>query len=356
MKTLCICPIGIGNYIVAYPAFALLRKHRPDIDLHLLGLRNNIREWAAGDSLWSGVHVFDPTRMKGDVHEAIGIIRTLRHERFDASLSYFPSNKWQYNLLPVLAGIPKRYAFAYPLKGASSMAFLNTHSLAVNTALHDLWQNVALTGHFLGADLAGEKPVFPALYGTVEEQWANAYVKALGDSRFLLGMHPGSSADHGMDAKRWPPEHFARLGDLAAQQRGARVLILGGPEEASLKRQVVDSMRMPGAIADTPSLRHTAALITRCNLCVCNDSGLMHMSACMGVPTVGIFGPTDEKRNGPVGARALAIRKPMAGFPLWTAANVGRRAIPVGVDPMAPLRALTPEDAWSRIQAWLDEP
>jgi hypothetical protein len=44
----------------------------------------------------------------------------------------------------------------------------------------------------------------------------------------------------------------------------------------------------------------------------------------------------------------------MQGFPLWTAKNVGDRALPQGVDPKASLNALTAEDAWEQMMPWLD--
>jgi hypothetical protein len=62
MKILCICPIGIGNYLLMYPACCALKKKRPESELHLLALRGAIRDLADGDPLWSGLSVIDPTR------------------------------------------------------------------------------------------------------------------------------------------------------------------------------------------------------------------------------------------------------------------------------------------------------
>jgi ADP-heptose:LPS heptosyltransferase len=79
----------------------------------------------------------------------------------------------------------------------------------------------------------------------------------------------------------------------------------------------------------------------------------MHIAAGQGVPTVALFGPTDEKRNGPVGANTLVVRKPMEGFPVWTAENVGKRKLKRGINPRASLEALTSEDAWAQVEPWL---
>ena len=79
----------------------------------------------------------------------------------------------------------------------------------------------------------------------------------------------------------------------------------------------------------------------------------MHIAACSGIPVAAVFGPTDEKRNGPVGCGHLIIRKKMPGFPLWTARNAGVRTGLGKIDPQASLKALTVEDAWNLTEPWL---
>jgi ADP-heptose:LPS heptosyltransferase len=134
---------------------------------------------------------------------------------------------------------------------------------------------------------------------------------------------------------------------------GAQALIFGGGDEEPVKQQVASELKAPHRLVPPMALPVTAALVQRCALMLANDSGLMHLAACQGVPTVAIFGPTDERRNGPVGRGHLVVRKEMAGFPLWTAANVGVRAVRNGIDPMASLKALTVDDAWANVEAWL---
>jgi ADP-heptose:LPS heptosyltransferase len=352
-KILCICPIGIGNYLLFYPACVLLKKRDPSLRLHVLGLRGSIGELAGGDPLWSGVTVFDPTRIRGIVPR-FRIAARLRRMRFDASLCFFPSNRWEYNLLPALCAIPARWGFEYPLKKAGSLSFLLTKKVGVREDLHDLKQNLALAGAFLGAEISDGPAEFPVLFGAEEGRWAEEFFRSRSSNPVRIGIHPGSSAEHGMEAKRWAPERFAALADRINAHLGAEAYIFGGPEEGPLKKAVLDTMRTRGHLVAPETLRRTAALLGRCALCVCNDSGLMHLAACQGTPTVGIFGPTDERRNGPWGPHSLAVRKPMEGFPLWTARTVGRRRAPEGTDPRASLEALDAGEAWEKILPWLE--
>jgi ADP-heptose:LPS heptosyltransferase len=156
-----------------------------------------------------------------------------------------------------------------------------------------------------------------------------------------------------MLAKRWDPMRFGELASRICNVLKARALIFGSAEEEKIKHVAASIMKAPCTIVPPGSLRMTAALLRRCSLLLCNDAGLMHMAASMGVPTAAVFGPTDEQRNGPVGSGHLVLRKPMDGFPLWTAETVGVRAVKNNVDPQASLRALSVDDAWEKVMPWL---
>ncbi|MDD5675832.1 MAG: glycosyltransferase family 9 protein [Chitinivibrionales bacterium] len=355
MKVLCVCPIGVGNYLLTYPACKLIKEAAPDIALHLLGLRSYIRDLAQGDSLWSGVHIFDPTAQPLIGLASIAAVAALRREHFDASLNFFASNKWQYNLLPLLCGIPARHGFVYQAKSARSLAWLCNHHLSVDVTAHDIEQNIALANSFLGQKKAGVAAQFPALFTTEDKAWAEGFYAAQGGPAVRIGVHGGSSVEHGMQAKQWAPERFGELADTLARELKGRVFVFGGKEEQSLKNSVVAAMRQKPVVVAPVDRKKTAALLAQCTLFLGNDSGLMHIAACQDVPTIAIFGPTDEKRNGPRGKHTLVVRKQMAGFPLWTAANVGGRRLRRGVDAQASLKALDVEDAWRQIGPWLKE-
>lgn len=353
MKILCICPIGIGNYILCYPAFRRIKEAMPEAKLHLLALRDGVAQLAVNDPLWDGIESFDPHRIKGNIFKKMGIVSRLRKQRFDVSISFFPSNTWQYSLLPFLAAVRKRYAFKYHKYGVRTLSFLNSKKIKVDTQLHDVQQNYAIAGMFLKQDVQSNDHVFPVLYNPADNQWAGYYYKSASAHQIRIAVHPGSSAERGMDAKRWDPKRFALLADRLCYYLNADAFIFGGSDEENLKQEVAKNMRMPSHVVVSMPLNRTAAMLSMCTLCLCNDSGLMHIAAGQGVPTVALFGPTDEKRNGPVGAKTLVVRKPMEGFPVWTAENVGKRKLKRGVNPRASLEALTFEDAWEQVEPWI---
>ena len=132
--------------------------------------------------------------------------------------------------------------------------------------------------------------------------------------------------------KVWPAERFVALFQaltaLGGPLPGARAVILGGPgaQEAAMVAPVV--AELPDAIDLTGrlELHEAAAVLARCALFVGNDSGLMHLSAATGAPTLGLFGPTPASEYAPMGRAARAV-------------------LARGAPGMAPMEALPVEDA-----------
>ena len=124
--------------------------------------------------------------------------------------------------------------------------------------------------------------------------------------------------------KMWPAERFIALAQaLTAPQGllpGARLAILGGPGEAERAMAAPVLAALPEAVdlVGQLSLPEVAAVLSRAALFVGNDSGLMHIAAATGAPTLGLFGPTPASEYAPVGARAQAVlaEGPAANTPM----------------------------------------
>jgi ADP-heptose:LPS heptosyltransferase len=126
--------------------------------------------------------------------------------------------------------------------------------------------------------------------------------------------------------KIWPAERFVALvGALrAGPLPGARVAVLGGPgaQERALAAPVLAAL--PGAIdlCGRVSLPEAAACVARCAVFIGNDSGLTHLAAATGIPTVSLFGPTPSGEYAPAGrcaGIAVADGPEMTDLPVATA-------------------------------------
>jgi ADP-heptose:LPS heptosyltransferase len=101
------------------------------------------------------------------------------------------------------------------------------------------------------------------------------------------------------------------LGRDGALPQG-RLLLIGGPEDrraAEAVRRELPRRRVIDVTGEVDLLT-VQAMLKRARLFIGNDSGLMHMAAAAGAPTLGLFGPSDERRYGPWGPNARALRGP----------------------------------------------
>jgi lipopolysaccharide heptosyltransferase II len=108
--------------------------------------------------------------------------------------------------------------------------------------------------------------------------------------RPMVALHVGAS----WPAKRWLPERFAQLADRMHEELGADVILIAGLKDQEAAETCRKSAKSNPLMIPPLPLRQTAAVIASCKAFVGNDAGPMHISAALGVPTVGIFGPGEE--------------------------------------------------------------
>jgi ADP-heptose:LPS heptosyltransferase len=135
----------------------------------------------------------------------------------------------------------------------------------------------------------------------------------------VVVIHPGA----GNTMKQWPAEHFSALVDLLTESGDANVLLVGGPDEQELADTLLDTVHHRNAVtsvAGRTSLDELVSLLRASVLYVGNDSGPKHIAAALGIPTIGIHsGVVDATEWGPVGPRALALRRVMSCGPCYIA-------------------------------------
>jgi heptosyltransferase III len=165
----------------------------------------------------------------------------------------------------------------------------------------------------LGALVGAEPPPAPKIH---LDQKARHDVEALlGPAVPSLLLGPGAH----FIGKRWPPENYidlaSRLVGTGGPLAGLPVVLLGGPgdEEVATSIGVALAARQISTVnaAGRLDLLASAAAMERAVMFIGNDSGLMHMAAAMGAPTLGLFGPSPERIYGPWGGRTRTIRGPI---------------------------------------------
>jgi ADP-heptose:LPS heptosyltransferase len=116
----------------------------------------------------------------------------------------------------------------------------------------------------------------------------------------LLIIHPGS----GGKKKRWDPEGFVQVSRWWREQKKGTVLILLGPVEEEETERWSEVAHTEGAL----SLLQAAALLSRADAYLGNDSGLSHLACAVGARGVVLFGPTSPRQWRPLGGALSVLR------------------------------------------------
>jgi len=196
-----------------------------------------------------------------------------------------------------MAGSRRRIGEATPREQAARWLF--TEQVPTFGA-HVIEQDVELASAIAGDDLKPVQPWLPV--DPAAEAWADELFSASSQPAVLI--NPGA----GWGAKRWPVERYAAVAQ-GLIERGFRVLVNAGPGEEPLAQAIVQGTG-GAALPLTCSLAQLIAVTRRVNLALAGDTGPLHLACALGRPVVGIYGPTDPRRNGPFGTQFKVLRSP----------------------------------------------
>jgi len=269
---------GLGDLILAEPALAALRAAYPGAELTLLGAEHHRALVQGRDGPWdvfSEVPLIRGVRL-GDAPDAgpaqvEAWCEQQRSRGYDLAVQMHGGGRFS-NPLVLRLGARVTAGTATP----DAVLLDRTVPYAFNQHETLRWLEVAAA--------CGAPPVRlePALAGTAEDRAAGDALLPPGLAPSLV-VHPGATAPR----RRWPPARWAAVADRLAAQ-GARVVVVGGPGDASLVAAVAAAMRTPVRPVAPPTLPALLGVLARATLLLGNDSGPRHLAHALGVPTVSV--------------------------------------------------------------------
>jgi ADP-heptose:LPS heptosyltransferase len=160
---------------------------------------------------------------------------------------------------------------------------------------HEIHRHLSLA-EFLGAPAAGSELEFPV--AEQDELEADTLVQRYGIGEFIC-IHAGAKAN----VRRWPVENFSTVADCLSAY-GFHIVLTGSDEERGSNREVAGKMEYwPIDLTGLTTLGGLAALLRRCRLLVCNDTGVSHLAAALQVPSVVVFSNSEAPRWAPLNTR-----------------------------------------------------
>jgi heptosyltransferase III len=274
---------AIGDFILTLPGIHAFRDHYPQARVEILGYPH-IACLAENRFYANTVHSLNRRAVagffarKGDLDPDLS--KHLRSFDVIVSFLYDPDQMFSANL--ERAGVRKMiHVDCHP-----------TGSVHASDALAKFLPKLGI--------LKDIQP--PKIYSSPEDQ--RKAEEFLGTRRSVVALHIGS----GSPSKNWPLSSYLELTQHLKTQ-GFEVLIVYGPAEMETASEFwthpIASTCLRAEGLDLPTL---AAIFQKCIAFVGNDSGICHLSAAMGTPTIAIFGPSNPKVWGPRGNQVTVLQ------------------------------------------------
>jgi len=153
-------------------------------------------------------------------------------------------------------------------------------------------------------------PLVQALRGDIDDGRAILERVGIRHGQRVAVIHPGSGGAH----KCWPVENFCRLAGDLGRRSAETVFVLGPAEEERLAPDARERLGSAGTCVSGTSVVEVLQIIACADVFVGNDSGVTHLAAAMGTPTVAVFGPSDPIRYRPLGPRVTVVLDRTAQF------------------------------------------
>lgn len=302
----------VGDAVMSLPALAALRGAFPGAEIVALA-----RPWVADiyalSSAIDRVIPYHAARGARDLSAKWELAKSLRAENFDCAILL--QNAFEAAMIARLAGVPRRIGYDRDGRG-----WLLTDAIAVpKTGEIPRHQRFYYLELLRRAGIIDKVPQSDAIRLDGASDAAKrgvARFRELGLDAPVIGVSPGAAYG---GAKRWMPGAFAATAVRIAREKSASVAIFGSDSERPICEEIAKSIREHGVavrdLAGRTKLSEFIALAAACRLFLTNDSGAMHIASAVGVPTLAVFGATDDVATGPTGAHARVVREPVSCSP-----------------------------------------
>jgi heptosyltransferase-2 len=296
----------VGDAVMSLPAIRALHARFPGAEIAVLA-----RTWVADlYARETAVHRVIPYDLQPGFHglgRKLQAARALRPEKFECAILL--QNAFEAAAIVWLAGIPRRIGYDRDGRGA-----LLTDSIPIPRA-----GEIPRHERFYYLEMLRRAGLISELPESSEVQLEGAPAAASnGARRFaqrdiappVIGLSPGAAYG---TAKRWLPERFAEAAlEIARAQHGS-VALFGSANERELCETVAEGVRGGGVaaynLAGETTLSEFIEMAAACRVFLTNDSGAMHIASALGVPTVAVFGATDDSTTGPTSPLARVVRE-----------------------------------------------
>ncbi|HWW47662.1 MAG TPA: lipopolysaccharide heptosyltransferase II [Xanthobacteraceae bacterium] len=283
----------IGDFVRGHTVVRIVKQRWPNrpVDILVTPLCQPLVDYMPG--VRAGI-VHDLPRSQLAFDKQFALAKRLRAENYGTALVM--PRTWKSAIAPALADIPERVGFV----GEFRFGLINQWRWGERALPRFIDKNAVLA---LPAS-APRPENWPAPQMAVPDEEIAAWRSANGvGSRPTVALAPGSVGAH----KRWP--YYGELAKALVAE-GCEVWVVGGPGEAEAAAQIVAAGGEMVRDLTGTDLRNGILALAAADLAVSNDSGLLHVAAAIGTPTIAVFGPTSPWHWAPLNPLAGVVQPP----------------------------------------------
>ena len=271
----------IGDIVLTTPVIEVLHERFAESEIDYLGDKDGVLLLRNNPNL-RGIIPYDFE--SNEISEQLKVGAALRRKKYDIAIDLFGNPRSA--LVIRFSGAKMRIGGSFGWRKR-----MYTHPVEI----HDRMSAVEFHLKYLEPLGIHEKWRTPKIFLTdVERKKSSEFLEDAGVGReeLLVGFQLGAT----WPAKVWPPERFAQLAGLIESGLGGRILLTYGHKDRGYLDRFLESAQTRTLVIhpEIPNdLRKLAGVVSMCDTFVSNDTSTMHISAAVGVPTIGIFGPSD---------------------------------------------------------------
>ena len=297
MKILIVKLSSIGDIVHALPAVAAIRRALPAAEISWAVERRSA-EILRGSSLLKNLIEVDTRAVRREKNwlTKLWLLREqfadLKVDRFDLAIDF--QGLFKSALICKFSGARRTVGFAKPGLREPASRFLLGETIDVPARVNIIEKNLILAEKAVPIRVSHDPAdyEFPIATEPGHKHEAEQTIKEINGEFAIL--HPGA----GWTTKMWSVERFGNLADRIWQQFGLKSIVTFGPGEENLAQAVVDQSRSAPILAANLSLKGFYELAKCAQVYVGGDTGPMHLAVAANTKIVGIFGPTEWRRNG----------------------------------------------------------
>lgn len=298
VKVLILKPSSLGDVVHALPVARLIKRHRPDAEIHWW-IDANLAPLIEGDPDLAGVIRFNRRNFlkPENLRKFWRDLRWMRAQHFDWVIDL--QGLARSGTIAWLANGKRLIGLDEPREGARGYYDIIVQRPSWDTHAVDWYLRVLDP---LGIPATSDfdwLPVRPLVAAEVKVKWQT------NGARWVL-LQPGARWEN----KRWPVENFAAfVQQLGAAEPSLKFAVLGGRDDAEAGKKI--AAVLPERCLDLTgktTLPEMIEWVRLGSLLVTNDTGPMHVAAALRKPLVAIFGPTAPQRTGPYGQLSSVLR------------------------------------------------